>query len=172
MALMSKPMAAALAASLLLALQPVQAQEAAGEAVADPRGQDPAWHSAQQIYLLGLTPEGGWHFVDGGVRWRWIKYLASDRKPTVADRITVHYEGRLLDGTVFDSSYARGEPATFPLGRLVKGWQLAVPQMGVGEVIEIAIPSDLAYGPVGRGPIPGNATLVFKIELIGIEGKT
>ena len=71
---------------------------------------------------------------------------------------------------MFDSSYARGEPATFPLGRLVKGWQLAIPQMGVGEVIEIAIPADLAYGPVGRGPIPANATLVFKVELIGIQG--
>lgn len=172
MALMSRQTATALVASLLLALQPVHAQEGAGEAVADPRAQDSAWHSAQQIYLLGLTPQDGWHFVDGGVRWRWIKYLASDRKPTVADRITVHYEGRLLDGTVFDSSYARGEPATFPLGRLVRGWQLAIPQMGVGEIIEIAIPADLAYGPVGRGPIPPNATLVFKVELIGIEGQT
>ena len=102
------------------------------------------------------------------MRWRWLSYRASERKPTVADVITVHYEGRLLDGTVFDSSYARGEPATFPLARLVKGWQLAIPQMGVGETIEIAIPADLAYGPVGRGPIPGNATLVFKVELIGI----
>lgn len=172
MMLQTKPVAAALVASLLLALQPVQAQEGAGEAVADPRAQDPAWHSAQQIYLLGLTPEDGWHFVDGGLRWRWIKYLASDRKPSVDDRVTVHYEGRLLDGTVFDSSYARGEPATFPLGRLVKGWQLAIPQMGVGEMIEIAIPADLAYGPVGRGPIPANATLVFKVELLGIEGQT
>ncbi len=69
---------------------------------------------------------------------------------------------------MFDSSYARGQPATFPLGRLVKGWQIAIPQMGVGEVIEIAIPADLAYGPVGRGPIPGNATLVFKVELIAV----
>ena len=109
-------------------------------------------------------------FTEGGVRWRWVSYLASPRKPTVADVVTVHYEGRLIDGTVFDSSYPRGEPATFPLGRLVKGWQLAIPQMGVGETIEIAIPADLAYGPVGRGPIPGNATLVFKVELIGIEG--
>ncbi len=132
--------------------------------------QSPAWHAQQQIYLLGLTPEDGWHFVEGGVRWRWITYRASDAKPTVADVITVHYEGHLLDGTVFDSSFARGEPATFPLGRLVPGWQLAIPNMGVGETIEIAIPADLAYGPVGRGPIPPNATLVFKVELIGIEG--
>ena len=162
--------AAALAASLLLALQPAHAQDGGREAKAAQDAQSPAWHAQQQLYLLGLTPQDGWHFVDGGVRWRWITYLASDSKPTMADQNTVHYEGRLLDGTVFDSSYARGQPATFPLGRLVKGWQLAIPQMGVGETIEIAIPADLAYGPVGRGPIPHNATLVFKVELIAIEG--
>ena len=155
---------AAVAASLLLALLPAQAQDGAGAVNA----QDPVWHSQQQTYLLGLSPEEGWHFEEGGVRWRWLAYRASDQKPTVADVVTVHYEGKLLDGTVFDSSYARGEPATFPLGRLVKGWQIAIPRMGVGETIEIAIPADLAYGPVGRGPIPGNATLVFKVELIAI----
>lgn len=160
--------AAALAASLMLALAPARAQDAAPAPKTD--AQNPAWHAQQQLYLLGLTAEDGWHFTDGGVRWRWVKYLASEKKPKVSDMITVHYEGRLIDGTVFDSSYARGEPATFPLGRLVKGWQRAIPQMGVGETIEIAIPADMAYGPVGRGPIPGNATLVFKVELIAIEG--
>lgn len=168
MRLPAKLTLAALAGALMCAGQPALAQDGAVDAPADPRAQDPVWHSQQQIHLLGLTREDGWHFIDGGVRWRWLRYYASDRKPTVDDRITVHYEGRLLDGTVFDSSYARGEPATFPLGRLVKGWQLAIPQMGVGETIEIAIPADLAYGPVGRGPIPANATLVFKVELIAI----
>lgn len=159
-------MLAGLAGSLGLTLPAAHAQDGAAASTA----QDPAWHTRQQAYLLGLTAEDGWHFEPGGVRWRWVKYLASDAKPTVADVVTVHYEGKLLDGTVFDSSYARGEPATFPLGRLVKGWQIAIPRMGVGETIEIAIPADLAYGPVGRGPIPGNATLVFKVELIGIGG--
>ena len=157
---------AALAAALLLALHPARAQDS--EPAPDPRAQNPAWHAQQQAYLLGLTAADGWHFIDGGVRWRWVKYLASERKPKVSDVVTVHYEGKLIDGTVFDSSYARGQPATFPLARLVKGWQLAIPQMGVGETIEIAIPADLAYGPVGRGPIPGNATLMFKVELIDI----
>jgi FKBP-type peptidyl-prolyl cis-trans isomerase len=170
MRVLNKAVAAAFATALLLAAPPLLAQDGeSGEATIGD-AQDPAWHAQQQIYLLGLTAADGWHFVDGGVRWRWLTYRASDRKPTVADEITVHYEGKLLDGTVFDSSYARGEPATFPLSRLVRGWQLAIPQMGVGETIEIAIPADLAYGPVGRGPIPGNATLVFKVELIGIEG--
>lgn len=167
----AKPLAAALgAASLLLALQPAHAQDGAGDAKAAGDAQNPAWHAQQQLYLLGLTPEDGWHLAEGGVRWRWVRYLASQRKPTVADVVTVHYEGRLIDGTVFDSSYARGEPATFPLGRLVRGWQVAIPQMGVGESIEIAIPANYAYGPVGRGPIPGNATLVFKVELVAIPG--
>lgn len=162
---------AALAAlATLLAFPPARAQDAASGGAADANAQDPAWHAQQQLYLLGLTPEDGWHLAEGGVRWRWSRYLASDRKPAVSDVVTVHYEGRLIDGTVFDSSYARGSPATFPLARLVKGWQVAIPNMGVGEIIEIAIPADLAYGPVGRGPIPGNATLVFRVELIGIEG--
>jgi FKBP-type peptidyl-prolyl cis-trans isomerase len=161
---------AALAASLQLALPaPAALAQDSGTAPATD-AQDPAWHARQQLYLLGLTPEDGWYQAERGVRWRWVKYLAADRKPKVSDMITVHYEGRLIDGTVFDSSYARGEPATFPLGRLVRGWQVAIPQMGVGETIEIAIPADMAYGPVGRGPIPGNATLVFKVELIGIGG--
>lgn len=165
-----KRLAAALLAVLPLALHPAQAQDGPEAAAVDPNAQDPAWHSRQQLYLLGLTAADGWHLEKGGVRWRWVKYLASDKRPKVSDRIAVHYEGRLIDGTVFDSSYARGEPATIPLGRLVKGWQVAIPNMGVGETIEIAIPADMAYGPTGRGPIPPNATLVFKVELIAIEG--
>lgn len=170
MGLPSKRLAAALLAVLPVALHPAQAQDEPDAVAGDPNAQDPAWHAQQQIYLLGLSAADGWQLEQGGVRWRWVKYLASDKRPKVSDRITVHYEGRLIDGTVFDSSWARGEPATFPLGRLVKGWQVAIPQMGVGETIEIAIPADMAYGPVGRGPIPGNATLVFKVELIAIEG--
>lgn len=163
---------AGLAAGLALAgaALPASAQDAPEAAPANPQAQDPAWHSRQQLYLLGLTAADGWNLEPGGVRWRWLNYRALDQKPSVASRIKVHYEGRLIDGTVFDSSYARGEPATFPLGRLVKGWQVAIPNMGVGETIEIAIPADLAYGPIGRGPIPPNATLVFKVELIAIEG--
>lgn len=168
---MRGPLALTAAAAVALAgmFAPARGQNKPAEAAAN-EPKSSAWHAQQQLYLLGLTPQEGWHLAEGGVRWRWLQYVASERKPAVADMVTVHYEGRLLDGTVFDSSYARGIPATFPLGRLVKGWQVAIPQMGVGETIEIAIPADMAYGPVGRGPIPGNATLVFKVELIAIEG--
>lgn len=160
-------LAAALAAGLLLAAPPVLGQES--EPAPAGGAQDPAWHARQQLYLLDLKAEDGWFTAEGGLRWRWLRYLASAAKPKVSDVVTVHYEGKLLDGTVFDSSFARGAPATFPLARLVKGWQIAIPNMGVGETIEIAIPADLAYGPEGRGPIPGGATLLFKVELIAIR---
>ncbi|MFN3990692.1 MAG: FKBP-type peptidyl-prolyl cis-trans isomerase [Erythrobacter sp.] len=161
---------AATAAALANGLLPVHGQDKVNEGAAQSEQGSAAWHTQQQLYLLGLTPQDGWHLAAGGVRWRWLTYVASPSKPSLADVVTVHYEGRLLDGTVFDSSYARGTPATFPLARLVRGWQIAIPEMGVGETIEIAIPADMAYGPVGRGPIPGNATLIFKVELIAIEG--
>lgn len=133
--------------------------------------QDAAWHNRQMLALASLKPSDGWGSLPGGVRWRRIKGNGSGAHPTVADTVTLHYAGTLIDGTEFDSSYARGEPATFPLGALIQAWQIAVPQMGVGDTIEIASPSDLAYGPVGKGPIPGGATLLFKIELLGIEGR-
>ena len=135
------------------------------------RSNDLAWHSAQQAYLGGLKAADGWHWMDGSLRWRRIAGEGAGAKPTVADTVPVHYEGRFIDGGVFDSSYERGEPASFPLGRLIPGWQVAIPQMGVGDTIEIAVPADLGYGPVGKGPIPGGATLLFKVELIDIEGR-
>lgn len=130
--------------------------------------QDVAWQNKQTLALAELRWQDGWRALPGGLRWRPISGDGSGRHPAVSDVVTLNYEGRLVDGTVFDSSYERGEPATFPLGRLIKAWQMAVPQMGVGDTIEIAVPSDLGYGPIGAGPIPGNATLFFKIELLAI----
>lgn len=152
----------------LLAL--LAAPAAAQPAPADTR-QDLAWMSAQQAYLSGLSASDGWYTLEGGLRWRYLEYAASERRPSVSDTVTVHYEGKLIDGTVFDSSYERGRPAQFPLGGLIKAWQLAIPQMGVGDVIELAAPADLAYGPLGKGPIPGGATLIFKVELVEIAGR-
>ena len=83
--------------------------------------------------------------------------------------VTVHYTGSFVDGGVFDSSEG-GEPATFPLARLIPAWKTAIPQMGVGDTIEIATPATAAYGMKGKGPIPGGATLLFTVELLGIEG--
>jgi FKBP-type peptidyl-prolyl cis-trans isomerase len=131
--------------------------------------QDIAWHNAQQAYLASLKPADGWQPVAGGLKWRLVSGDGSGPRPSVNDTVTVHYTGRFIDGQVFDSSVERGEPATFPLGQLVKAWQIAIPLMGVGDTIEIAAPADLAYGPKGRGPIPGGATLLFTVELRGIE---
>lgn len=133
------------------------------------RSQDIAWHNAQQAYLAGLKPADGWQPMAGGLKWRRVTGDGGGPRPSLSDTVTVHYAGRLIDGQTFDSSYERGEPATFPLGGLVKAWQLAIPQMGVGDTIEIAAPADLAYGPQGKGPIPGGATLLFTVELLGIE---
>lgn len=135
------------------------------------RSQDIAWMNAQQAYLAGLSRDEGWRVMPGGLKWRYVEYAASDMKPRIEDTVTVHYAGTLIDGETFDSSFERGEPATFPLGRLIKAWQMAIPQMGVGDTIEIAAPADLAYGASGKGPIPGGATLLFKVKLIGIDGR-
>jgi FKBP-type peptidyl-prolyl cis-trans isomerase len=133
------------------------------------RSQDIAWMNAQQSYLAGLKAEDGWRYEPGGLRWRYVDYAASGRSPTVEDTVTVHYAGTFIDGETFDSSFDRGEPATFRLGRLIKGWQLAIPKMGVGDTIEVAIPAELAYGVEGKGLIPGGATLLFKVQLIDFE---
>ena len=123
------------------------------------------WHFQ---YLNRLDPAQGWRRTPSGLRYRRIDGNGSGRHPTVADTVTIHYVGTFIDGSEFDSSVRRGEPATFPLGRLIRGWQEGVPLMSVGDRYEFAIPWHLAYGPVGRGPIPAGATLLFTIELIAI----
>jgi FKBP-type peptidyl-prolyl cis-trans isomerase len=93
-------------------------------------------------------------------------------KPTAADTVVCQYKGTLLDGTEFDSSYKRGQPATFAVGRIIKGWTEALQLMPVGSKWQIFIPPDLAYGDRGAGNvIPPNATLIFEVELVSIQGK-
>ncbi len=149
----------------MLAAPPVAAQQ--GEAASGP-SQDAAWHNRQTLALAERQASAGWSYLPGGLLWRRVAGEGTGPRPTVDDTVTLHYVGTLVDGTEFDSSVRRGQPATFPLRALVPAWQLAVPMMAVGDTIEIATPADLAYGPTGRGPIPGNATLLFRIELLGI----
>lgn len=93
-------------------------------------------------------------------------------KPTAADTVVCNYRGTLIDGTEFDSSYKRGEPATFPVGGVIKGWTEALQLMPVGSKWQLFIPSDLAYGEHGAGAEIGpNATLIFEVELISIKPK-
>lgn len=90
--------------------------------------------------------------------------------PLATNVVEVHYEGRLLDGKVFDSSYQRGAPATFPLNRVIKGWTEGLQLMPVGSKYRLYIPSNLAYGPQGSPPKIGpGETLVFDVELISIQ---
>jgi len=97
---------------------------------------------------------------------------ADGKKPGKDDTVKVHYRGTLLDGTVFDSSYDRGEPVTFPVNAVIPGWTEALQLMPVGSKWKIFIPSDLGYGPGGAGDRIGpNAALVFEVELLSIEPK-
>jgi FKBP-type peptidyl-prolyl cis-trans isomerase FkpA len=90
-------------------------------------------------------------------------------QPDAADRVKVQYEGRLADGTVFDSSYKRNEPAVFQLGGVIRCWTEGVGHMKVGEKATLTCPSDTAYGDGGRPPkIPGGATLIFDVELLDV----
>ena len=93
-------------------------------------------------------------------------------QPTAEDEVTVHYTGKLLDGTVFDSSVNRGEPATFPLNRVIPGWTEGVQLMKEGAKYTFFIPSDLAYGPQGvPNAIPPHSTLIFDVQLIKVNKK-
>ena len=104
-----------------------------------------------------------------GLQYKIIKN-SIDKKPTANSRVVVHYRGTLIDGTEFDSSYARGEPIELNLNQVIKGWQEALQLMAIGSKWQIVIPSELAYGKRGAGRVIGpNATLIFDIELLNIK---
>jgi FKBP-type peptidyl-prolyl cis-trans isomerase FklB len=102
-----------------------------------------------------------------------LQYLVltngSGAMPTASDTVSVNYRGTLIDGTEFDSSYKRGQPASFPVGGVIKGWTAALEKMSVGSRWKLFIPADLAYGEAGRPGIPPNSTLIFEVELLSTE---
>ncbi len=107
--------------------------------------------------------------TDSGLKYR-IRRKSDGDKPKRANTVTVHYRGWLDDGKEFDSSYKRGEGATFPLGRVIKGWTEGMQLVGKGGMIELEIPPELGYGQAGApGAIPPNARLHFLVELIDIK---
>ena len=109
--------------------------------------------------------------TESGLQYRIIESGAG-QQPASEDLVTVHYHGTLPDGTIFDSSYQRGEPVTFPLNRVIAGWSEALQLMKEGDKWELYIPSHLAYGPRGAGSQIGpNQPLVFKVELIKVQAK-
>jgi FKBP-type peptidyl-prolyl cis-trans isomerase FklB len=107
--------------------------------------------------------------LDSGLQYQVIQE-GSGTPPKATDEVTVHYRGTLLDGTEFDSSYSRGQPATFQLNRVIKGWTEGLQLMKPGAKYKFFIPSDLAYGARGAGATIGpNSTLIFEVELISVK---
>ncbi len=131
---------------------------------------DSKYVEAQTAFLAANAKKSGWKSTASGLQYHVLKSAAPEaKKPPSGAVVTVNYEGKFTDGKVFDSSYERKQPSTFPLGNVIQGWQEGVPMMKVGETWEFAIPAPLAYGDGDRGPIPGGSTLVFKIELLAIQ---
>ena len=129
------------------------------------------WDAGQAAYLAWNGQRRGWTTTESGLQYRRIgKAHPAGAQPKSTDTVKVHYRGVRIDGVEFDSSYKRGEPAEFPLNRVIAGWTQGVALMREGETFEFAIPAALAYG--GRrvgGDIPANSTLIFTVELIEVK---
>jgi FKBP-type peptidyl-prolyl cis-trans isomerase FkpA len=121
-------------------------------------------------YLAAAAKEPGAIKTASGLIYKELT-PGTGASPTASDTVKVQYKGTLIDGTVFDSSYKRNEPAQFPLNGVIKGWTEGVQLMKVGGKSRLICPSDLAYGDQGRPSIPGGAALIFEIELLEISGK-
>ncbi|MGY5451797.1 FKBP-type peptidyl-prolyl cis-trans isomerase [Agarivorans sp. MS3-6] len=119
-------------------------------------------------YLADNAAREGVMVTESGLQYEVLTAAEGDM-PSAEDTVTVHYKGTLTDGTTFDSSYDRGEPATFPLNRVIPGWTEGVQLMSKGAKYKFFIPSELGYGENGAGSIPPNSILVFEVELIEIE---
>ncbi|WP_051822627.1 FKBP-type peptidyl-prolyl cis-trans isomerase [Desulfonatronum thiodismutans] len=121
-----------------------------------------------EAFMAEFQERDGVQATDSGILYRVIT-VGEGETPLAEDIVTVHYTGTLVDGTVFDSSVERGEPATFPLQGVIPGWTEILQLMPQGAKWEVVIPADLAYGPQQAGPvIEPNSTLVFEIELLDV----
>jgi FKBP-type peptidyl-prolyl cis-trans isomerase len=118
-------------------------------------------------YLAQNGVKSGVITTESGLQYEVITEGTGDR-PAAEDTVEVHYEGTLIDGTVFDSSYERGEPVKFSLNQVIRGWIEGIPLMTTGSTYRFVIPAALAYGDQGNGSIPPNSTLIFKVELLSI----
>ena len=140
-----------------------KAQQAAAEA------QGEKAKAAGEKFLAENKKKKGVKTLDNGLQYKVIKE-GKGPKPKSTDSVVAQYKGTLIDGTEFDSSYSRGQPATFGVNQVIKGWQEILPMMSTGSKWQVFIPSDLAYGPRGAGgKIGPNETLVFDIELLEVK---
>ena len=124
-----------------------------------------------EAFLAANKTKPGVVTTPSGLQYKILKE-GTGPKPTASDKVVCNYKGTLINGTEFDSSYKRGQPATFPVGQVIKGWTEALQLMPVGSKWQLFIPADLAYGDRGAGnDIGPGSTLIFEVELLSIEGK-
>ncbi|WP_075880307.1 FKBP-type peptidyl-prolyl cis-trans isomerase [Vreelandella massiliensis] len=140
----------------------MQEREAQAEALAE------ANKAEGETFLAENAERDDVTVTDSGLQYEVLE-SGDGATPGPKDSVEVHYEGTLLDGTVFDSSIERGEPVTFRVDQVIEGWQEALQLMSVGDVWKLYIPSDLAYGASGQGPIGPNEVLIFNVELLDVE---
>ena len=126
--------------------------------------------AANATYLDAFAKQAGVTKLPSGLMYKIEKSGgAGGKQPKLGGTVTVNYAGAFVDGSIFDSSYDRGQPAQFPLDGLIPGWLEILPMMHEGDVWDVVVPYSQGYGEQGRGPIPGKQTLVFKIELIKVD---
>ena len=142
-----------------------QKQEEKRQALAESNKKDGA------AFLAANATKPGVVTLPSGLQYK-ILTPGTGPKPTASDSVVCNYRGTLLDNTEFDSSYKRGQPATFPVSGVIKGWTEALQLMPVGSKWQLFIPPDLAYGERPQGPGGPNSTLVFEVELMSIQPKT
>jgi FKBP-type peptidyl-prolyl cis-trans isomerase FklB len=122
-----------------------------------------------ETFLAANKTKPGVVTTPSGLQYK-ILQPGTGPKPTATDKVVCNYKGTLINGTEFDSSYKRGQPATFPVGQVIKGWTEALQLMPVGSKWQLFVPADLAYGDRGAGnDIPPGTTLIFEVELLSIE---
>lgn len=125
--------------------------------------------AASTAFLATNAKAEGVHTLPSGLQFKVVREGPSDGlRPKLNDEVKVHYEGKLVDGKVFDSSYERGQPAAMPLKALIPGWQEALQLMRPGDEWTLYVPPQLGYGAEGAGEIPPGAVLIFRIELIDV----
>jgi FKBP-type peptidyl-prolyl cis-trans isomerase len=159
-----------------LALTPEQATTIRNEYIAARRAEAEkaqanmaATNAAEgDTFLLENAQKEGVQVTDSGLQYQ-VVTMGEGPKPAATDTVTVHYRGTLLNGTEFDSSYSRNQEATFGLNQVIPGWTEGLQLMPVGSTFKFFIPANLAYGPNGPPSIGPNATLIFDVELLGIE---
>jgi peptidylprolyl isomerase/FKBP-type peptidyl-prolyl cis-trans isomerase FklB len=137
-------------------------------AACHPKPSAKAEASQAQAFLAKNATKAGVHVLPDGLQYEVVSSgPATGERPKLGDEVKVNYEGKLVDGTVFDSTYERGEPAAMPLKHLIPAWEEALPMMRPGDTWMLYVPPKLGYGDKGAGGvIPPNAALIFKIELI------